>query len=288
MRKLEIYIPTSKGKEKYIGTLVPASWDELNPRQLLRCMRWLYGFSVPEGASEKEAQAVKAMQKRMLLKELLGLKPWYFKALPDIAIAQLHSCTDFLFSSNNLTKQLLPAIGSRFRKWYGPKERFRNLSFLEFIFADTYHLRFIKTGDPDCLHKLLAVLYRPKVGFHFIRKRLSSYSGDIREPFNEHLLEARAAQMQRLPEDVKLAVLAWYRGCRNRLEQTYDLVFTSENEEQATKSSGWEPVFRQMAGGKFGDIERVGKVPVHTILAEMQDLLHQKQEWERKNPVKKH
>jgi hypothetical protein len=269
MRQLEL----QHGSKK-IKINLPENWNELSRKQLLRGMAILFTATDPA-------------RLHLQLLRILGLPKSWLLALDAWQVVELKTLTSFFLENNTLTSQLLPAIRlpflKGFRRFVGPKERFRNLLFLEFIFADTYYLHWLQTQNDELLLKLVATLYRPQTWFHFFKKRQPTYSGDARQEFNEHLVADRAAKMKHLPLPVKMAIATWYRGCRNQMEQDYPNVFSSENQEEAKGKGGWEPVFRNMAGGKFGDINQTRNANLHTVLAEMDEKIQQARDQEARS-----
>jgi hypothetical protein len=242
---------------------VAETWNELTREQLLRLMPILYG-----------AYTDLRRQRIDLLWVLLGINWALGLAItPEQYVLQLFPLTDFLLAETvGLTVQLLPSVELRWyqRRLWGPADAFRNLRFLEFVFADSYFVAHASTGDEQWLNRLLAVLYRPQ-RFPY-RPNSAKYSGDRRQDFNESLVDARAQQLAELPMAEKLAILTWYRGCRQALEQRYPLVFTPDHEQQAADNSGgWAYVLREMSGAAFGSFDETGRQHLHTVLAKMED-----------------
>ncbi|QHL87403.1 hypothetical protein GU926_08130 [Nibribacter ruber] len=274
--------------EVKIGTLyrqLPSDWNELTGRQLVKVIaaesRWLSATGIPE---EQKKHLLRLERLRILLNLPLGI----FLAFTPIQIVQLHWLVKFLDSGfKGLTAQLLPrlrvpGIANCLRPaLFGPRERFRSLSFLEFIYADTYFMSFTQKQTPEKLDRFVACLYREKRWFHFIVKRLTSYGGDCRQEFNQHLVERRAQLVARLPLEVKLAVLSWYRGCRFELEGEFPLVFSEGTQKKAGRS-GWDGVLLGMSGHVI-NIEATGRANIRNILAAMQQRFEQIEEQERRN-----
>lgn len=276
MRDLQIIYETRKG-EKKLSCQVPEEWNELSRKQLLFTM---LVFSRTDHHRTRQHH---------LLQNLLQLPDAEFDALPPWVLYELRSLTRFLLEdepAKPFTKQLLPVVRPYgfSRRYYGPADLLVNLSFAEFIAAESYLFRYLQKQDAASLHGFIATLYRPQRWFHSVRKRLGDYTGDNREPFNEHLVAGRAKHLAKLPVTQKAAILAWYKGCRSMLERLYPEVFSVEGEEsQSSKASSWEPVLRGMAGGKFGDVRHTAKVQAHQILAEMNEQLQQAKEIKRKH-----
>jgi len=246
-----------------IGTRVKpvaASWDELSPKQLLALMPVVYGLYPNQTA-----------QRLRVLPLLLGITPTFLLKLTAVQVVEISWLADFVLDEPcTLTAQLLPVLS---RKWYehdlyGPTAGLDNLTFLEFVFADSYFVAHCRAPEAGWLDKLLAVLYRPERRRY--RPTAPDYGGDRRQDFNENLLELNEKRVASLPEATKLAVLTFYRGCRHALEQAYPLVF-AEAGEQPASTGGWDQVLREMSGQAFGDFASTGRQLLHQLLAKMQE-----------------
>ncbi|TGE26899.1 hypothetical protein [Hymenobacter metallicola] len=239
---------------------VPTTWNELTRPQLLAVVRILYG---PEGQLPRPL---------CLLSVLSGVSLAQLLQLPAVQCVQLYSVTDFVFDEEQwLTQQLLPVLKVGVNKYAGPRSVLGNVLFGEFIFADTYFRAWATGRSAQALHLFLATLYRPVVpGLSPSDPR---WQGDQRQPFNEHRLEYFAAKLQHLPDDQKLAITTWYRGCRAQLEQEFPEVFDVQQQEAGARQDGgdWGRVLRKLSGGAFGTLEQTARQHVRTLLAEMQD-----------------
>jgi hypothetical protein len=247
---------------------VAATWNELPRPQLLRVVALLYG------RHENEVQ-LRLKLLAVLLQVPLATVVTLFTA---VQLVQIKWLTDFVLGELTLTAQALPWL-RRPRtwfhplpaKWWGPREHFRNLRLLEFIFADAYFVAYAQ--DPSAtqwLDQLVAVLYRPQRRPY--RPAAVDYDGDRREAFNSVHVAARTAQVAHLPLAPKLAVFTWYRGCRLQLERDYPHVFTApDNDAPKNDRLGWAGVAREMAGGIFGTLDQTENQLVRDVLAKMND-----------------
>jgi len=254
-----------------IGTItkqVPSTWNELTRKQLLRVLAELYSADRPG-------------RRLRLLALLSGFPLPQLASLSIVTLAQLLPLTDWLSSDQHrLTAQLLPTLhiagrhlSERPTTWYGPSASFSNLLFGEFIFADTFFVLYTLRGQEQLLDQFLTVLYRP------VRRDASperaDWTGDVRLPFNEHQLESRTPRVAKVPPIQKLAVLAWYRGCRAQLAQEFPDVFVAAEQDAgagARQAPDWGRVLRKLSGGAFGAVQQTASQPLRLLLAEMQDL----------------
>ena len=249
------------------------TWNELTDRQLLDVAKVL-STGYERVTTKQDA----------LLAALLQIPTRDFRKLNVVQRVNMRHLVQFLHAPTDhppLTAQLLPCLTLPFlrfieepRHFYGPREAFRNLRFDEFIFADSYYLRYLQTGGEHYLDQLLAVLYRPeRAGYN---PEAVDYAGDRREDFNEHLVPARAQRLAALPDHYKHAVLLYYRGCRRLLEQRYEYVFSQDNTTTAT-ANGWQDVLHQLAGGVHR-LEATARQGLANVLREMNRVLRKHEE----------
>lgn len=248
---------------------VAATWDELSRRQLELLLPILYGNYADTNQLRIE-----------VLEVLLGVSRPLLLRLTDVQLLEVFWLTDFLLAEPiTLTRQLLPEVkpARLLPTYYGPAAELANVSFLEFAFADAYFVAYANSQQVQWLDQLVATLYRPG-------RRLAEglAAGDRRQPFNEHLIEAQAGRLARLPRLTRLAILTWYRGCRHALEQRYPHVFTPANQEQAkAHPDGWAYVLRELSGQAFGNYAETGRQLVHQVLAKMNDDLARAEQLQR-------
>lgn len=266
----------SKSKPLQLQACFAENYNELTTKQLHKCLHLM--FTIKD----------RWLLERMLLRELLSMKPFEFDALPDWVIYELGKNVRWLTETNTLTRQLQPAfrlpVAQAWQKLHGPGELFINITFAEFVVAEKHFMRYCKSSKTEDLHQLVATFYRPLRWFHHVRKLFGNYNGDQRAAFNEHLVADRSRKMAGVSEVILLAILTWYRGCREALERLYPHVFTSgESEGPKPLNPGWEPVLRGMSGGKFGDYDKTKHINVHIVLREMNEQLRQAEEVKRKS-----
>lgn len=217
---------------------------------------------------------------------LLGIRWWIWKLIHKEVIHSLleeFRATDFFFASNPI-KNFIPYIKrKRFGKLYGP-ENFDVFRGSEFAFADGMYIQY-RQGDAEALDKLIAVLYRPEKANY--DPSHPSCDGDQRESFNMHTVDWRLPDVARLKPAEKALIVLWYAGNRHIWTEMFPNVFpkkeASENEEESAEVAGanWIDTLRNLAGGKFGDMENTMKYNMYLILCEAEDLIKQAKEARR-------
>lgn len=248
--------------------LVPEGWNELSPQQFLAIMRVLTG----------NVELVRA--KMLILRALMDIKWGLFSRIRADLLMPYLALTDWVEEAAPLTTQLLPVVYAG-GKLVGPKAAFDNVRAGEFHFADMHYSAWKHGEDEQALYRFLAVLYRPvKKGYDITLDP----DGDIRVPFNPHTTDYYAVQLRKLSAEEVSGIVFCYESWRRQMEQDYPRIFTIGNKAKAVRY-GWFPVFRGIAGSnKYGPLESVEQMYMHTLLAELELLKDEEEELKRKHP----
>lgn len=263
MKSLEINFKdgrlTSK-VSKRVKCLIPENWNELTKEQLKGVIR-----ALSLGVSEITAKC-------HCLKSILNIKNDIFFALDNYDVACLLYLTNFIFKDCTLTKNNLPFIKTGFlklNKLAGPMDNFRNMTFSEFMFADTFLGKSSRAKDEKTkqffLNHFIACLYRP------IDK--NAVPGDLRIKFNEFTIEQRAKQVSKLSPITKQMIVTWYKGCRAELENKNPEVFKEDPEQKKKKGGNWGDVLLTIPNEKFGTISQAADEYIHVIFRYMNNQL---------------
>jgi hypothetical protein len=163
-----------------------------------------------------------------------------------------------------LTRQLLPSIMADKKLYWGPADGLSNITLREFIFTETFLNEFITKNDRSNLDKLIAVLYRPAGKF---QPGSADYKGDVREPFNDNIIDDRARYLVALPEAYKKAILWYYEGSKKHIATLYPLVF-SEGGGKSDKSTFevFMTIVDELANNQPSEHERVMDVLLYSAL----------------------
>ena len=243
----------------------PSTWNELTKRQLFYVSaKW------QEWAKLSERPTFLVSEGLFLARVLLGaisLNPFkpIRKILKKLSAIEMHALVtsfDWLLTDISLTKQLLPYVKVRLKRYYGPDDALKNITIDEFAFADTFFMRYTQTKDENQLNIAIACLYRPG------KKGSLLLYGDYREAFNNNNVETRIKAMAKLKNYEKQAIYLFYRGCRNKWEQEYPAIFNG-TPTQGT-DFGWLGIIQSLAGEKFGTVDQVGKRKAYEVFSYVQ------------------
>ncbi|MBS1684762.1 MAG: hypothetical protein JSS76_08410 [Bacteroidetes bacterium] len=244
---------------------LPQSWEELTPEQFAAVADILFSRETNVDAAVPVINALlgwdddlrKAMKKAGNT-DLLPSEVWH-KLVPRV---------QWVFGTKATTKNLIKVLDVEpylnADKLYGPADNFDNLCIGEFDDAEYWYDIFQQSEYKDlhALDMLIAILYRAR------RKGASLEHGDPREAYNRDLNEIRAAQIEKLPKGQRLAIFLWYNSCRSELFEGYRFLFTGGSKSKSNMK-GWTPIIFELAGKKFGDLDKTNQTPLKTILYEL-------------------
>lgn len=268
---------------------LPESWNELTGAQLVRLSAILQKEELTLGDRLLMFRICTGMgwyyfHQLAFMPGWLSEKLYWKKAETMLGIHRNLHLLEFLTKGNTLTTQLLPRLG----RFYGPESEFGNLTMKEFSYSELHYLGYREHKDRDSLVKLVATIYRPAKKSYDRRK---NEDGDVRVPFNEHLVDHFAKQIRKMSTRKLLAVYYWYEGCRLRLIELFPKVF--DGKESDLESFGLFSLVTNVAeDGVLGNFYEIQTQYVHVVLlrlterinmAEYLEAEHQRQMEEMKN-----
>lgn len=218
---------------------LPSTWNELSRKQLIYVSRLF------NGKLNLFDFRVKA------LREFLSIKRQAFKRIDPEDAHFLCETLDFLTKEVSLTRNIIPVIRTGLRKYYGTSDAMTNCTFGEFTLASSFLDEYQKTGSEDHLDQLIAILYRPKKMFWFIRKHLTDHQ-DPRVNFMNRSLKKRACRMAKIDHCIKHSVLLFFTGILNSLTGLYPYVYRQKDETD-NQENGWASLIISLADGKTDD-----------------------------------
>lgn len=249
--------PWQRWRPAVLERHLPQSWNELTPRQLR---------SLAKSHFLIKSEAAKQLY---LCYRFLNIPFWLFLRLQRSDVLHLYEHLSKLLGDNNLSRTLLTRVRSGLEHWIGPDHYGKNMSFLEFIRADTAYTSFLQGGEFIHLNTLAAVLYRPSRTDVFISA--PDFNGDERIPLNEYHLAERVRQASRIPLVDRYAILLQYAGLRHYLQERYPETFSGGKPSR----HGWAGVIVSLAGEKFGDDDAVASKNIHAIFTHLEMTLEE-------------
>jgi hypothetical protein len=263
MRKLEIRFPIPFGLTRHHSVNLPANWNELTRKQLIP----LAGLLHSELTSVYEFR-VKAL---MILAKL---KLFQMLALAE-RIIDLFPFISFLEKENELTQNKIEwvTVGWFYgKKLHGPIGGFETLTADEWTEADDAYLEFLSESSDRALNRFFAILFREAA------PNTDQDERDYRIPYQEGSEKRRLPIVQKIPRNVKLAVVLWWTGCRREWEGVFERVFSAKGE--GPESFGWQETILKLSGTVFGDHEVTQSTYMYKLMLQM-EITMKDEEWRK-------
>jgi hypothetical protein len=253
MIKLEIRFPVLFGLTRRLRVNMPASWNELTRKQLIPLAGLLH--SSPDSIYEFRIKALKVLTKLSLV-QLLGLGD---------RIIDLYPFLHFLESENELTQNKIESITIGWfsgKTLHGPIGAFETLTADEWTEADDAYIEFRRASSNAALDRFFAILFREAA------PDADQFKTDYRIPFQEGMEKHRLTLVQKIPRDIKLAVVLWWTGCRREWESVFERVFTAKGE--GPESFGWQETLLKLSGAGFGDLGSTQRTYMYKLMLQME------------------
>ncbi|MDL5050663.1 hypothetical protein QQ054_32185 [Oscillatoria amoena NRMC-F 0135] len=217
--------------------LIPEKLDECSRGQLITYLElfvvWqeeLY-INTGEKVTIKDRELYNTCLQTLLFR-LLNIRWRLFRLIPGSERQRLLSeekLLDFFFT-DILTINKIESVGF-FAKYHGPTRMFHQITFDEFRHSYAQYKEYVETQNPDALHWMMAILYRPK-------RKDKAEVGDIREPLNIYTVEKRLKVMKKQPLSTKLAVYKYFAGNMVLLQQQFPLPFAAPEKTDTKDHEG--------------------------------------------------
>ena len=262
---LELNIITGKRTHRH---QVPESWEELDGSQLKHAM--LYRAAGSMGHADEDARRILGVKRRvwrkippaqkcMMTEELLG---FVFEETPS-------------FRDNKT-----PVVRAGLRRLHGFDDMLSDVTWEEFIYADTFMLR-------KMYREMVTVLYRPA---NPLTKR--------KRPFSDKDLPRNSRRTDRLDETTVALLALNYRAVRKKaveemngylfpsMDETYmdgKRITMEEDESQApNQAAGWADTHHILMGDLAYEEEKFLKSKATTIVAWLNRRIKESREAERR------
>lgn len=276
---------------KEIWLKYPASWDELNRRQMIFAGRLLYMLT------QKKIDVDgfrKMMVDRFIKRDNTGIEK--FGTLDEkmdlwANEGQLMDTVNFFFKiTQNEKKQevyeimpagtrnVIPKLRLGLKYYHGPGDFLQGMTFAQFKDALAMAHKFMQTQEEVWLNRLLAVCYLPKGEKYRMKQAMK-----------------REKRMARVNKGIKYACFCYIMGCMHNLRTDGDgrgieidgvrcrfsLVF-SKSGGKGGEGIGLTGVLMTLAeSGVFGDTEKTADTDVWDVLTRLYQLELQRREMER-------
>jgi hypothetical protein len=255
MVELEIIIPLKFLSDKKHRVSVPSSWNELSRSQLESIA----------GLLAQEQKSVYAFRIKVL--EILAkLSKMTVFQIGAERLVDLFAFVEWVEQDIELTDNKVLDIKCKGVRFMGPIGDFSSLTCGEWTDADEAYLDYLQTNKEESLDRLMAILYRER------DKKMSPknplWKNDYRLPYTEATVKGRIPYMARIPMPTKLAVLFWWKGCRQEWEAVFERVFKDKG--AGPESFGWQETVIKLSGAEFGDLEKTQSTAMYKLMLKME------------------
>ncbi|PMD97406.1 hypothetical protein BWI97_07185 [Siphonobacter sp. BAB-5405] len=193
---------------------LPSCWKEVPASQVLPILLAVY------------SNGRTATGRLKVLSYINPVPPKTFKKLVAWQINELCRLIDWTFETP-IDEQPFESFSHQGVTYYLPGPALQSVTFNEFVTALTYLYQFYYVPEerPENLTNLIATLCRP--GVTGLTPLSVGYQGDLREPFNEHTIKARAKVFLNLEAGIAAAVLQYFVSNFRWLFETYPVFESS-------------------------------------------------------------
>lgn len=151
----------------------------------------------------------------------------------------------------------------RFSTLRGPDDGLSKISFIEFVYAETFLYRYQKTKDQKWLAMFIATLWRP------IRK------GNVL-PFDYDKLEQWSKRTIKVKPHIAMAIMWYYEGCKYFLGTQFADVFTGGGVGKAVDPfKGYMDLTTMLSGADPTKTELVRLANLYDTLGALQQMIKQ-------------
>lgn len=231
MQEIEI-VYRSWFRFRRVKTTFPSMWSELNARQFTA----LY----------------KRRDDVSLLSLMLQIPRRVVKRLSLLQIYELAGLFDFIKRDTKVSGFVLEKINIRgVGVLYAPKARLAEMSFIQFIYADSYYMQYADRLGRDALCSLVAHLYSPEDGY------------------DKRTAERNAERLKRADIGTLEAIALNYGLVRKWVSDRYPLVFPAQTGRKTDAKGSWSDVFDNLVGDDLKDRDKYAEVPVNAVFKYM-------------------
>ncbi|MCX6267039.1 MAG: hypothetical protein NTW16_06740 [Bacteroidetes bacterium] len=228
---------------------LPSSWNELSYSQLKQvCSLFNLKITTP-------------YFKLSLLYKFLNIKKKHWNKISPVDAYFLCESLNFLLEDVTLTKALVKTIRSPRFPWiryHGPGDGMAESTFAEYTKAQVRYEQYSLANDPQYLDELVAVLFRRKKYFWFIKRHFVETS-DCRQRFFDRTLSKRAKSMSHIDPTIKKAILLYFSGIQKSLPEKFPNVYKARPDDKKDKKGSWSTLIISLADGKTDD-QSLGRV----------------------------
>lgn len=204
---------------------IATSWNELTTRQRSKISDLIFN-SDPGEQGVYFAVLFHLFCPSSWTKPKAWKERWKFlRLIKQVPFRELTTYIEFIFTDLKLTK-FPKSVKIGGIEYFGPADRLSNVSIEELNFAYKFYFDWISTKDISALDRLVTTLYRPAT---------NEIKGDVREAFNEHLIQSRGSIFPKLKEEQKISIGFAFKGSVEYMFSKYPVIFPVSKSKTKSK-----------------------------------------------------
>jgi len=278
-------------QNKVIDLKIPTSWNQCTAAQIRFLCRLIAAGLNPWYMRQKvfmQFGCLKAINHRYLddngtpyyLFKHLPTKQFCYISLPDYSfyLRQI----DWTQRESELSEQLFPSIKVLgMIKLYGPSKKIFNLTYGEFVHAESCFNRYVHTKKAEALIDLCALLYRPGSG---ISPLSDEYKGDRRKDFNEYTYTRHRWMIKLLPAWFVVYAFLYYTGSREAMYAAHQHLKESVSigEDRSSDLDKHRRLVNSLNQGDITKNQLIWQTPVWDAFAMIDRMIEQHKQITRK------
>lgn len=259
---------------------IASKWSELTAEQVLTLARW-FGKSQAYHRIKIEFAFYLLGLKVMIRKPIDTLDGYLYYVtsnrkkihlLSTASVAAVARQVDWLFRTYNtatgdsislnplLINNPVRDIKIRFCTLRGPDDGLGNITFREFIFAETFLHRYHTTQQPAWLAKFMATLWHPmRFG--------------IAQPFRQEKVDQWSKRTLRIKPHVAMAIGWYYQGSKEFLMRKYPHVFSVGGGKSTDPFESYMHLTATLARSNPTQMEQVRDANIHDTLVSLEQMI---------------
>jgi hypothetical protein len=263
-----------------IEQMLPESWNELSKaaaRVFAKCIS--LNMEEEEIKLEMLLHYFPELKKQIkgLVKNQENEYHQHFWEQVDILQIALADLFNFFWKKMSVPEEIISVVNSelsiqllsKLKNLCGPST-FSKLEIWEFHLAELAWDDFFQTGNFKSLDRLVAILYRPKIYFHYFRKNKTSYKGDPRQEFNDQLIDDRMKSVATIPVELKLIVAWWFEGSLKQMSDTFPKLYNKKKsiDDESGEKGSWSDTILLIARNEHKEADQVAKRNLYQFMRE--------------------
>ena len=160
---------------------------------------------------------------------------------------------------------------NRLKNYFAPESVIKIFTAWEYALSEKAFFDFVEKKDEQFLNKLIAIIYRPKKKFYFIRKYFKNFNPDKRQAYSDAFLNKRIKRVSKFPYHVKWLIFRWFAWQREIIIKAHKYTFSggSKSNKKIDIGSIWTDTILAMS--EVGNEDKTANTKLSIILRRIEN-----------------